>query len=92
MIKVLGYINTWSNIKNQHGWSIKADPDCGPNKLEYPPGSTPLHQIFEEYAVDNQLWVDDFIHALEKMLNNGYAEYILITKHNQMISIFFSQG
>ena len=44
------------------------------NKLEYPEGSTPLYQIFEEYAADNQKWVDDFIPALEKMLANGYAQ------------------
>ena len=53
----------------------KADPQCGFNTLEYPAGSgTPLYQIFEEFAADNQIWVDEFVHALEKMLSNGYND------------------
>ena len=51
---------------------MKADPQCGMNKLEYPEGSTPLHEIFEEYAADQNKFVEDFIGAFEKMLSNGY--------------------
>merc|ERR1719189_2095602 len=77
---------TWSSLPkkglsgaaNWH-WE-KADPQCELNTLEYPPGSTPLHQIFEEFSADNQKWVDEFVPALEKMLSNGYnvgAELVL---------------
>jgi len=59
-----------SGANNWH-WE-KADPQCELNTLEYPPGSTPLHQIFEEFSADNQKWVDEFVPALEKMLSNGY--------------------
>ena len=54
----------------------KSDPMCGPNQLEYPPGSTPLYQIFEEYAADQQKWVDDFFPTMEKMLSNGYDDLV----------------
>lgn len=42
--------------------------------MEYPPGSQPLHKIMEEFAGNNQVWVDEFVIALEKMLSNGYKE------------------
>ena len=71
-----------SGTANWH-WE-KADPQCELNTLEYPPGSTPLHQIFEEFSADNQKWVDEFVPALEKMLSNGYnvgAELVLGPDH-----------
>ena len=68
----IGYANTWSSIVNPNGGVVKADPECGMNKLEYPEGSTPLHKIFEEYAADQNKFVQDFIRAFEKMLSNGY--------------------
>ena len=73
-----GGLFTWSALPkkglsgaNNWHWE-KADPQCELNTLEYPPGSTPLHQIFEEFSADNQKWVDEFVPALEKMLSNGY--------------------
>ena len=72
---------TWSQLPskglsgaaNWH-WQ-KADPQCDFNTLQYPAGSgTPLYQIFEEFAVDNQKWIDEFVPALEKMLSNGYND------------------
>ena len=62
-----------------------SDPLCEPNKLEYPPGSTPLHQIFEEYAADQNKWIHDFKGALEKMLNNGYEGLTLGPDQDQNI-------
>ena len=59
------------NPTNVWDW-YRADPQCGLNKLEVPAGSTPLHQIFEEYATDQDKWMDDFVPAFEKMLSNGY--------------------
>ena len=55
----------------------RADPQCELNTLEYPAGSTPLHQVFEEFAAENQKWVDEFVPALEKMLSNGYTDLTL---------------
>ena len=65
--------NGWSAAPDTNNHWVKADPNCGLNELEYPPGSTPLHQIFEEYASNQQQWLDDFVPTLEKMLANGYG-------------------
>lgn len=91
-----GFKYTWTNMEepcpgcnnpNTHlGWRAIADPQCGPNTLEYPPGSTPLHQVFEEYAADQQLWLDEFVPALEKMLSNGYDT--LVTGPDQTTNVF----
>ena len=48
------------------------DVGCPLNKLQVPEGSTPLHKIFEEYAADQQKWVNDYVPTFEKMLSNGY--------------------
>ena len=80
---------TWSNLPKKglsgaHHWHYeKADPQCNLNTLEYPSGSTPLHKIFEEYAADNQKWIDDFAPALEKMLSNGYDNNDLVLAPDQ---------
>ena len=70
----LGYLLTWSTLENENGGRYKADPKCELNKLEYPPGSTPLHQAFDEYAKDNGQWISEFVPAFEKMLSNGYEK------------------
>ena len=73
---ILDYLFTWSAVRkpwNPDRW-MKADPQCGYNTLQSPEGSTPLHEIFEEYAEDQQKWLDEFVPTLEKMLNNGYEE------------------
>ena len=31
-----------------------------------------MHEIFEAFANDNQLWVNEFVPAFQKMLENGY--------------------
>ena len=74
----LGHTFTWSHmpkkgLSGEQNWHWeKADPQCELNTLEYPAGATPLHQVFEEFAAENQKWVDEFVPALEKMLSNGY--------------------
>ena len=65
----------------------KADPDCPFNKMSIPDGSTPLHEIFEEYAADQQKWVNDFVPALEKMLSNGYNDEDLVDAPDQYTGI-----
>lgn len=63
-----GYDWTWSTVGG-----TKSDPQCAKNTLERPPGSTPLHEILEEYADSQSNWIRDFVPTLEKMLANGYA-------------------
>ena len=47
---------------------------CPLNKLQEPLGSTPLHEVFEEYADDQQAWVNDYVPTFEKMISNGYSD------------------
>ena len=47
---------------------------CPLNKLQEPLGSTPLHEVFEEYAEDQQKWVNDYVPTFEKMISNGYSD------------------
>ena len=56
----------------------KSDPQCNLMTLQIPEGSTPMHEIFEEYASDNAKWIADFIPAFEKMLANGYQSDDLV--------------
>ena len=85
-ILYLAWEYTWSADPNNH-WR-KADPNCGLNRLEYPPGSTPLHQIFEEYASNQQKWLDDFVPTLEKMLANGYGGNELTPGPDQYSNVY----
>ena len=33
-----------------------------------------MHQVFEEFASDNQMFVKEFVQVFQKMINNGYQE------------------
>ena len=57
---------------NMHHW-LRGEVTCPLNKLQVPSGSTPLHEIFEEYAADQQKWINDYVPTFEKMINNGYT-------------------
>ena len=46
--------------------------------LSFPSGATPLANVFEEYAADQEKWYNDFVDVLEKMLHNGYEEDTLV--------------
>ena len=48
--------------------------ECPKNNLAIPEGSTPVHQVFEEYAKDQDKWVQDFLPTYQKMLANGYSD------------------
>eukprot|EP00931_Biecheleriopsis_adriatica_P087183 TRINITY_DN6168_c0_g1_i1.p1 TRINITY_DN6168_c0_g1~~TRINITY_DN6168_c0_g1_i1.p1 ORF type:complete len:703 (+),score=83.65 TRINITY_DN6168_c0_g1_i1:56-2110(+) len=76
---------TWSTIDG-----VKAEPGCPKNSLESPSGSTPLYEIFEEYADDPASWIRDFAPALEKMLTNGYMHNDLSTGPDQWTDIICS--
>jgi len=67
MWKSKGYHYQWSTINH-----IKAAPNCPKNNIQNPPGSTPMHQILEDYADHQENWIRDFVPAFEKMLANGY--------------------
>merc|ERR1712100_650077 len=46
---------------------------------DYPGGNgKPLHAIVEDYAKDQDPWVNDFLIAIRKMQHNGYAKGDLV--------------
>lgn len=59
----------WSMIDGR-----RAEPQCEKMTLEEPPGSTPLHQIIEDYADHQENWIRDFVPTFEKLISNGYTE------------------
>ena len=65
----------WTTLPKSLGSAqrIKADPQCELNKIQEPTGSTPLHAVFEEYAADQDVWIEQYIPAHEKMISNGYS-------------------
>jgi len=67
--------NVWSTEPG-HGW-LMGQPGCAKQTLSEPAGSTPLYMIMEEYAHDNNLWIDDFTLAFEKMMRNGASNETL---------------
>ena len=73
---------------NYSDWHAGSDVGCGKNKMEVPEGSTPLHEIFEEYANDQQKWVDDYVPTFEKMLANGYGEGELVNGPDQYTGVY----
>ena len=40
----------------------------------YAPEDEPLYQIVEEYADHQNLWLEDFIPAFDRMIENGIEE------------------
>ena len=74
-------LSTWSRVPlvenpdpfNGHHWR-RDGVTCPLNKLQEPIGSTPLHEIFEEYANDQQKWINDYVPTFEKMISNGYED------------------
>jgi len=65
-----GYKYQRSGSHSTKKW--RADAKCSLNAYAEPAGSTPLYQIVEEFAENQQSWIDNFIPAYEKMLANGY--------------------
>ena len=65
--------------KFQAGKVNSVQVDCGLEK-HIPEGETQmLYQIVEEFAEDQEAWMDDFVTALEKMLDNGYGDKLTPT-------------
>ena len=71
----LDYILQWTTRPRYTGSLQReiADPLCELNTVQEPAGSTPLHQIFEEFASSQNAFMEAFVPALEKMLANGYS-------------------
>jgi len=63
------------HTKKQRGWKSKAHAPkgCPKQQLESKDNREPkmMYQIVEQYANDQNIWIDDFIDSLEKMLANG---------------------
>ena len=74
-------LSSWSRVPlvenpdpfNGNHWR-RDSVTCPLNKLQEPSGSTPLHEIFEEYANDQQKWINDYVPTFEKMISNGYED------------------
>ena len=61
---------------NNRAWmedrSFSIRPDCDFEK--YAPEGEPLFEIVNQMADDQQLWMDEFVPSMQKMLENGYQE------------------
>merc|ERR1712014_80937 len=61
--------------KKQRGWKRKAHAPtgCQKQRRESTDNREPkmMYQIVEQYASDQNAWINDFIGSLEKMLANG---------------------
>ena len=53
-------------------WNSGVEANCEKNFMQIPEGSTPLYAVFEEYAKDQDKWINEFIPTFEKMMSNGY--------------------
>ena len=51
-------------------------PNC--NLEDYAPEGEPLHTIVDDYADNQQKWMDDFFATLVKMTENGYTDDNLV--------------
>ena len=49
-------------------------PKC--NKEDYAPEGEPLHAIVDDFADNQSEWFEEFIPALEKMVENGYDDLL----------------
>ena len=59
------------------------------NKMKVPAGKgKQIYRYFEDYAKNQDLWIKDFIHVYEKMLQNGYENTDLIDGPNQFDGVF----
>ena len=64
-------------VREPHGCPLNDALDIEGNKM---------HEIVEEFANDEQVWIDEFVAVFEKMQENGY------TKRNLTISPNTWQG
>ena len=48
------------------------DFQCPLQELAEPAGSDPMHQVVEEFAMFQNMWVAELISVLEKVLENGW--------------------
>ena len=51
-----------------------ADFDCPLQEIAEPADSDPMHLVVEEFTRFQDVWVDEFMAVLEKVLENGYEE------------------
>lgn len=68
------------NAKFQSGQRKTASPVC--EKNDYAPEGEPLYMIVEEFADDQQSWINTFVPSMEKMVANGYGENDLVEIQN----------
>jgi len=64
--------NAYLKLRSNHN----VDHGCGYQMHAEPVGSTPLHELVEEFADDKKAFFHAFVPAFEKMLSNGYTNLI----------------
>merc|ERR1711892_908221 len=50
------------------------DFDCPLQDIAEPAGSDPMHQVVEEFAMFQNVWVAEFMAVFEKVLENGFKD------------------
>ena len=60
-------------------------PNC--DKEDYAPEGEPLYAIVDDFADNPQQWMDEFWHALHKMLENGYAPADLTVNSIDLLNV-----
>ena len=73
------------DVKWMTDQKFSARPYCDLER--YAPEGEPLYQIVEQMADDQQLWMDEFVPSLEKMLDNGYQSQELQSYPNYSFKI-----
>jgi len=63
-------------------WTDRACPaECSRQDYKYPGDEMSLADHVERYADDQAAWINDYIPAMEKMIENGYAGDHLVVSY-----------
>ena len=82
------YLKEGTNPDDPKNWH-EGDPDCPMNTMKVPAGKgKQIYKYFEDYAKNQNLWINDFIAVYEKMLQNGFKNSELIDGPNQYDGVF----
>lgn len=58
-------------------WTSNACPvDCPKQDYKYPGDGMALHEHVEHFADNQDIWIEEFLPTMEKMLSNGYTDLV----------------